>query len=467
MCNTMIVLLSVLFQVSFGVPSTQWIKAFGGSGNETGYCVQQTKDDGYIILGRTTSFGAGKSDVWLVKVDNNGDTLWTKAFGDTTWEAGYFIEELQDSGFIITGIDDSVFLIRTNSAGNTLWTKTYKNTIAGAQGQCVHQTNDGGFILVDENAWLIRTNFSGDTIWTKTYERNGYDISSFVAQQTFDRGFIIMANIQSGDEYNVIIFKTDSLGDTMWTKTYDNVKGYWGEQTSDSGFIITGYTSSFGSGGTDVYLIRTDKNGNKQWSKPFGGYADDKGNSVQQTFDSGFIITGSTESYGVGGLDIWVIKADKDGKKMWDKTFGGTGTSFEVGYFVRQVKDSGFIVVGEDNNWDVELIKMGKETAVEEKYFSKGQFQLYQNYPNPFINKTTIRFTYMGIDLSDNHAELKIYDILGRIIKSFHLVCNSATNYEVDWDGTNNLGVKVKSGIYFYRVETSNGVLSKKMYLAK
>ena len=161
----------------------------------------------------------------------------------------------------------------------------------------------------------------------------------------------------------------DSKDDEKSFTVYTNLFGGGGddggcsvEQTTDGGYIITGYTWSYGNGEEDIWLIKTDGQGNEEWNQTFGGSDGDFGWSVKQTSDGGYVVIGHTDSFGNGDKDIWLIKTDGQGNEEWNQTFGGSED--DRGYSGEQTTDGGYIITGQ-KGYDVWLIKTDPQGNTE------------------------------------------------------------------------------------------------------
>jgi hypothetical protein len=355
-------IVGLLATTAYSQPDTLWTKTFGGSNTDKGQSVQQTTDGGYIITGFTQSYGAGGYDVWLIKTDASGIEQWSQTFGGSSDDHGNSVQQTSDGGYIIAGTTLSygagyydVYLIKTDASGNEQWSQTFGG-LEGDYGNSVQQTSDDGYIIAGETAsygagtadvYLIKTDASGIEQWSQTWGGIWNDYGRSV-QQTTDGGYIITGTTLSyGLGYDVWLIKTDASGQEQWSQTFGGFNyddGYSVQLTIDGGYIIAGKTSSYGAGLLDVWLIKTDASGNEQWSQTFGGSVFDASRSVQQTSDGGYIIAGTTLSYGADSHDVWLIKTNALGQEQWSQTFGGSEQ--DQGKSVQQTTDGGYIVAG-------------------------------------------------------------------------------------------------------------------------
>jgi len=465
-------------------PETLWTRTYGGSDYDWGYSVQETSDGGFMVAGSTSSFGAGAEDAWLIRTDASGDTLWTRTYGGSDYDFGKSGQQTSDGGFIMTGYNRSLgggecdlWLIRINPFGDTRWSWTYGGS-GGEAGWSVQQTSDGGFIVAGftssigaggSDVRLIRTDSLGGTLWARTYGGSLFDVALSV-QQTSDGGFIVVGKTESfgaGAE-DVWLVRTDASGDTLWTKTYggiDNDHGWSVQQTLDGGFIVAGGTQSFGAGGGDVWLLRTDAFGDTLWTRTYGGSDNDWGYAVQQTLDGGFIVAGETQSFGAGGGDVWLIRTDASGDTLWTRTYGGSDYDGGLSISVQQTLDSGFIVVGETQSFgaggsDVWLIRLAPDvvSAEEEVMGVPAKFALLQNYPNPFNQATTMRFALS----CPGQVTLEILNFMGQrvaILLDGELL---AGHHTAVWEAA-----AVESGVYFCRLAAGEFSQMRKMVLVR
>ncbi len=445
--NYYFLLLTSYFSLTFAqAPDTLWTKTYGGSGNDRGFSVQQTTDGGYVVAGYKDVPG-DDCNFYLIKTDQFGDTLWTKTYGGPSGDFARFVQQTFDEGYIMvgysysfSGVRPDVYVVKTDSLGDTLWTKTYGGTEDDA-GYCIRQTIDEGYIITGytssfgaeyEDLWLIKTDSVGDTLWTKTYGTSGIDGGSSV-QQTLDSGYVITGYNGSGGGSSVWIIKTDASGDTVWTKTYGGGNYDCGssvQQTTDSGFIVVGYTWNFGAGYTDVWLIRTDSLGDTLWAQTYGDTSIDRGFSVKQTVDGGYIIAGHTSSFGAGLDDVYIIKTDSLGDTLWTKTYGGGNNDW--GNSIQQTSDGGYVIAGYTESfgagdYDVWLLKMEPDT-----------FGIAEKKIAPIMNNDFGATIINGSLLLPKGKKCKVFDITGRVVAPD----------------------KIKSGIYFIEID---GVVTQKV----
>jgi hypothetical protein len=355
----------------------EWNKTYGGNRSDQGYSVQQTTDSGYIIIGKTESYSTGTGfdfDFWLIKTDENGNEQWNKTFGGTEWDEGYSVQQTNDGGYILTGFTCSfgagsadVWLIKTDIDGNEEWNKTFGG-IKDDGGFSLQQTKDDGYIIVgttlsyaSRDVWVIKTDSNGSEEWNTTCGISGYD-NGYSVDQTYDGGYIITGETSiPGD---ILLIKLDTNGIEQWKKTFGEAgfeEGNAVQQISDGGYVIVGSTNSYNATFYDIWLIKTDAAGNEEWNKTLDAGNLERGYSIKQTKDGGYIIVGITEEYPYFLEDTWLLKTDNKGNKEWDMIFGGTDE--DEGRSVHQTKDGGYIITGWTGpnsglNYDVWLIKV-------------------------------------------------------------------------------------------------------------
>jgi hypothetical protein len=392
---------------------TLWTRVFGGSDIDAGNAVQQTRDSAFILAGVTYSPNAG---VYLLKVNLQGDTLWTRTWATGSFNAGAVeVQQTLDRGYIITGWNGNrLLLMKTDASGDTLWTRTYGGN-QSATGYFVRQTSDSGYIVVGEILWAKKTGAPGVGTIEDRHERvlqaSGHRLLNRRGQRLIPGGVPA--------QRDVYLIKTNASGDSLWSKSIGGTSDDFGEcvhQTSDGGYIIVGRTASYGAGSDDVYLVKTNSAGDTLWTKTYGGISWDMGYSLDLTPDGGFILVGTTSSFG-DTSQLYLLKTDAQGNLRWAKTLGGLGQ--EWGYSVGVTSDGGYILTGSTNSFgagldDVFLVKtdsLGNVGAEEQGRSSTINRFPFSVRPNPFVSFAT---------LPGHEAErFSLYDVSGRKVGTY------------------------------------------------
>jgi hypothetical protein len=408
-----------------------WTRVWGGPYLNGGNSISQATDGGYLIVADSgTSMDSG--DVWLIRTDANGDMLWTRVYA---LGGGYLslVEQTSDGGYVATGrtepygTNGDVRLLKTDASGDTLWTRTFGGA-GDDDGKGIQQTTDGGYVIAgtttsfgagNQCIWLVKTDSIGDTLWTKTFGNEDSMAFGGSVQQTADGGYFVAGYKWpwSSDSASFYLVKTDSRGDTLWTRTIGGpggwAEGMWGQPVKDGGYIVVGACAT---GLPDVYLVKTDANGDTLWTRTFGGPNFDVGYSVQQTADDGYVIAGQTYSFGAGASDFYLIKTDENGN----------------------------LAVAEPKS--VPPRKPGLSLSSE---------------PNPFHSSTVFHMTTGALDHSA--TRLRIYDAQGRLVRT--LAVGQAR--ETMWNGRNDAGQLLPSGTYMVRVDAAGEHATTRLVLQR
>jgi len=371
---------SILFSLSSFCQGT-FHKYYGGSAEEYGYSFKETPDGGFVVCGRTFSFGTGGWDGYVLKLDSAGDTLWTKSYGNTQYDEIQDIDLTSDGGYIMTGHTwttdwaGDVYLIKLDALGNIEWDQTYGGAIGFSdKGYSVRQTTDGGYVisgttetygLGGDDVYVIKTSSVGAIEWTKTIGTVGTIEAGREIEQTSDGGYIITGYTDGSGVsfYDVYLVKLNSVGTVQWSKTYGGSSydfAYTVEETSDNGFILGATTNSFGAGNWDAYLIKTNSTGVLEWSKTYGMSGEDRVQAAKQTSDGGYILCGRSNSFGAGDFDATLHKTDAAGTLQWTKAYGGI--SEDQAWHVSEYSTGGYALCGYSYSFgagsrDISMIK--------------------------------------------------------------------------------------------------------------
>ena len=432
----------------------KWKKAYGGSDNEWANAIQQTSDNGFVVAGFTESNDGdvsgnhGDKDLWILKLDSEGVILWQKTLGGSYWEEAWSVKQTTDDGFILIGRANSIdgdvtgnngsldyWVVKLNSSGNLEWQKSLGGS-GFDRGYAVSQTDDGGYIVVGESDsqdgdintplgssdyWVVKLNFEGKIEWEKSLGGTNLDRGNDI-QQTRDGGFIVFG--QSGSTN--------------------------GDVTENHGVY-------------DCWAVKLSPNGTIEWQKALGGSSYEFGQSIKQTLDGGFILLGFTTSNdgdvvnNDGGADMWVVKLTEDGVLEWQKTLGGT--SAERGFSIQQSIDGGYIVAGDtgSNDGDVSenhgqndfwIVKLSPESTST----SDLSAQHLQIYPNPAQNTISILsaevLTKKENSTGVQSLSIQITDLLGRVL----------SHQTISLDQSIDLSA-LPSGLYLLSAITPDGAM--------
>lgn len=514
------IFIQCILAYSIGQVPFAWQKCYGGSWDEEIADIKQTSDGGYILVGSTNSTDGevtgdhdSTDDYWVVKIDTLGAIQWGKCYGGTRMDIGSSVQPMVDGGYLVSGYTYSndgdvsgnhdttgntadFWVIKLDSAGNLKWQKCYGG-IYSDLALALAPANDGGFVIGGftlsrdgdvtcntgvadslETAWIIKIDSGGNIEWQQCWNSIWGDAEIYSVKQTKDNGFIaagfavyqagVVVNPGDSSDGNAdyLIIKLDSAGNTQWLKVYGGSNAdvaYSVQQTNDDGYVVAGYTESndkYVSGNhsaVDYWVIKLDSNGGFMWQKCYGGSQGDEAMCIIQTTDSGYLVTGATNSNDgqvtgyFGNEDGWLVKTDNLGNLLWERCFGGSNTDDIVS--IIPASDNGYMAVGITASDDGEV--SGNHGAYDYWVFKLGDSSLtglvnntaaifLSIFPNPTNNLLSVNASKLPLG---HFYNIEICNVIGQIVLKQSLPISISTFPCANW----------QAGLYIWQVTDESG----------
>lgn len=375
-------LLGLILCHALDIKGQTFQRTYGTSLSQTGTCIQNTPDGNYIISAIAAGVGAGSNDFLLMKVNTAGTILWSKTYGGSLGESPYYVEVCQDGGYILTGSTGSygqgsadVFLVKTASDGALQWARTVGGSATDV-GWFVKQANDGSYYVSGYttsfagpsfNGYFLKFDTGGNLLWSKVFNGTGGDLF-YGMNKTKDGGMVLTGSTstKSFGSSDIWLVRTDSNGDTLWTSIYGKITedaGWAVIETSDGGFAVTGdmHKDTVTPGAHNTLLLKTNSAGNMQWAHLYGSNpGSEVGYDLRQTTDKGYVVLGNTNVYGNGSKDIFLFRTDSVGGFEWAKTYGSSMQ--DDSWQMRPLSNGGNMIIAATENfsangvWDIYLL---------------------------------------------------------------------------------------------------------------
>jgi len=397
-------------QISYTEAQAPFQRAIGAEGYEKGTVIRLLPDGGYILAGETDkSFGLQESDMLMLRTDGSGNVLWSQTYGGPEREVINDVVPTPDSGLLAVGEKyqpnkkegEFLTMIKTDAMGNLLWKKTFDEGGNETEGFSMAATADGNYVVTgivknmsivsdafftmrgeDQSLFLLKVDGNGNKLWSRrlgTSSSNDVSSTGVSVITARDGSYIVTGNItkkgrtdrklekpvesvSEDEERNMLLAKVNQDGTLAWAKEYSANRvtaGFSVIEKKEGGFCVAGIAITDAPNNVDIFVMSADADGNMKWAKTYGGPEFESMSDLMQTPDSGFIISGVTESYGSGFEDALLFKIDNNGSLLWAKALGGKGSDYAMR---TALAADGIVVAGEvstppGESFDVMLVK--------------------------------------------------------------------------------------------------------------
>ncbi len=454
-----------------------WTKTIGGANIDEAYSIIRTRDSGYAVTGYTRSFGAGNTDVIVIKLSSTGSVQWTKTYGGPNDDDGFSIIQNPDGSYIVGGSgtfgSTISLIIKLSENGDLLWSKTASTGPAGSRIYSIIRTNDGGYAFTgcgNNGVNVTRLDSTGSLIWSSIYKVSLYLDYGQSIIQTPDSGFVVTGIATTGfnGRCDYYLIKFSRNGTMEWNRNY----GF--AYTTDlaaqvfpaqgGGYFVVGGSDFILGNNADVHIVKYSATGEVLWGRFIGQSAFDAVYSGVKTSDNGYVLAGATRSFGSGSEDLYILKLDS----LWNSCgiFRDTleGSNSPLGDYTPHTTTvlpqnltvtSPSSVISSAGTLTINCGLTGVQIQPGEM---PGEFSLLQNYPNPFNPVTEITFSIP----EQNNVSLIVYNSIGEQSEVLLNENVEAGSHKVIWDAS-----RQPSGIYFYTLRSDKISISRKMVLIK
>jgi hypothetical protein len=453
-------------------PDTLWTRTYGGHTDEQIRCIARTADGGSVFSGSAAGIGPSlQVDAYVGRIDANGDTLWTTTFGGPGSDVGYAVRATQDDGFIVagmsevTGFDDrDVYLVKLDANGDIEWQETYGGSEYDEARDVQVLVGDGGYIITGytrsfgaygSDVYMIRTTATGDTIATNHFDYSINDVGMSVCE-TMD-AYVVCGHSQSATDHDLLMMQTTTHLEFDWAHEYGGAGHDVGFSVAlalvDFGFFVGGETSSFGAGDADGWVLRTDASGDTLWTRTIGDELPNRFFANVIVADGGCVFAGQHASVPFEDRKVLAAKVGDDGTVEWETTYGPPGEEC-LALSLDVTIDGDYVLAGHlretsGGDFDAYVIRLegdsGSGIAPPTPARAAPPVVVY---PNPSAGAVTLAWQSPAVSLAGGG----IFDCTGRLLAHAPSQPSGAAGQLLRWDGLTPGGQVAPPGVYFYRL---------------
>jgi hypothetical protein len=456
-----LIALAMAITASAAGPAVDWTQTFGDTLNDHAYAVTRAHDFGYVVVGEITNPWPGSVDLYIAKVDYDGDVLWERSYGGSAEDIGYSIDRTTDGGYVIAGATGynpfswDVYLVKVDGDGYLEW-----DTILGGPSEDmaygVRQTPDGGYVITGdtdsfgqyENVYVGKTDSSGNPDWEVSLGLADDHGEAIVLAP--GGGYVIGGWRGDGNtfpEFNSLLMKVSEAGSLVWQREFDESvddRGYALVATVDGGYALAGQN-------LDAAVWKTDSAGLLDWSVGHGTGTSDHAFGIREVPGGGYFMAGQTVDYDYG-LQYYAVRVDADGGLLWDELYGGP--QYDWCRDVELAPDGGYVMVGStqsygEGGYDAYVIKLEPDGTAGVPEEAVDELALSRPSASPFSNETSIALTLAH----PSEVSVRVYDPTGRLVRTLHDGPVAAGTTELTFVGRDEAGRRLASGVYFIVAE--------------